>query len=61
MFGDVEHGDAAALGSGEVVHGFQPCYWSLCRLAMKPVSGDMIHEAASSQCSRKALGEADER
>jgi hypothetical protein len=28
MFGDVEHGDAAALGGGKVVHGGGPCYWS---------------------------------
>jgi hypothetical protein len=48
MFGDVEHGHAAALGGGEVVHGFQPCYWSLCRPAMKPVSENIIREDASS-------------
>jgi hypothetical protein len=25
VFGDVEHGHAAALGGGEVVHGIGPC------------------------------------
>jgi hypothetical protein len=49
VFGHVEHGHAAALGGGEVVHGFQPCYWSVCRLALKPVSEDTINENPSSQ------------
>ncbi|MCY1309561.1 hypothetical protein D9M70_596670 [compost metagenome] len=43
VFGDVEHGDAAALGGGKVVHGLKPCYWIYrvsvrCEVALKPVS-----------------------
>ncbi len=27
VFGHVEHGHAAALGGGEIVHGLEPSYW----------------------------------
>jgi hypothetical protein len=27
VFGNVEHGDAAALGGGEIVHGDGPCFY----------------------------------
>jgi hypothetical protein len=41
VFGDVEHGHAAALGGGEIVHGGGPYYWC-CRESgcevLKPVS-----------------------
>jgi hypothetical protein len=42
MFGHVEHGHAAALGGGEIVHGLKPSYWiyKVERLALKPVSED---------------------
>ncbi|WP_177333662.1 hypothetical protein [Pseudomonas sp. RIT-PI-q] len=43
MFGHVEHGHAAALGGGEVVHGLKPSYWIYkvrAEPALKPVSED---------------------
>jgi hypothetical protein len=47
VFGDVEHGDAAALGGGEIVHGLKPSYWIYqvkCQ-ALKPVSEDTRNES----------------
>jgi hypothetical protein len=44
VFGHVKHGDAAALGGGEIVHGLKPSYWIYQVYAfvkaLKPVSGD---------------------
>jgi len=40
VFGHVEHGHAAALGGGEIVHGYKPSYWiyKFERMVLKPVS-----------------------
>ncbi|GAB6403388.1 hypothetical protein PMHK_08150 [Pseudomonas sp. MHK4] len=48
MFGHVEHGHAAALGGGKIVHGQKPFYWiyKVERLALKPVSGDTKSKCA---------------
>jgi hypothetical protein len=50
VFGHVEHGHAAALGGGEIVHGLKPSYWiyKACALeiALKPVSEDTKSKCA---------------
>jgi hypothetical protein len=55
VFGHVEHGHAAALGGGEVVHGLKPFLLDLSgqvhlNAALKPVSED-----TKSHCAVKPL------
>jgi hypothetical protein len=60
MFGHVEHGHAAALGGGKIVHGLKPSYWiyKVERMALKPVSEDTknhsVVKRSMNNCPTKA-------